>query len=97
MSRTLPWYPLRQNFFFNPSYLSHMFKQQTGGNLSAYIEEIRIKEALKLFRTQKLSIGKVARMVGYNDPNYFSKIFRKRTGFSPAAYAKQDGGNDDVQ
>ena len=40
------------------SYLSHMFKQQTGGNLSAYIEEIRIKEALKLFRTQKLSIGR---------------------------------------
>lgn len=88
---------IASEFFFNPSYLSHMFKQQTGGNLSSYIEEIRIKEALKLFRTQKLSIGKVARMVGYNDPNYFSKIFRKRTGFSPAAYTKQDGGNDNVQ
>ncbi len=74
-----------------------MFKQQTGGNLSHISKKSVLKEALKLFRTQKLSIGKVARMVGYNDPNYFSKIFRKRTGFSPAAYTKQDGGNDDVQ
>lgn len=81
---------IASEFFFNPSYLSHMFKQQTGGNLSSYIEEIRMKEALKLLQMQKLSIGQVARMVGYNDPNYFSKIFRKHTGFSPARYTGQD-------
>lgn len=81
---------IASEFFFNPSYLSHMFKQQTGGNLSSYIEEIRIKEALRLLRMQKLSIGQVARMVGYNDPNYFSKIFRKHTGFSPARYTGQE-------
>ena len=78
-------------FFFNPSYLSRMFKKKTGGNLSAYIEEVRIKEALKLFQSRRLSIAEAARMVGYNDPNYFSKIFKKRTGFSPSFYNTQEG------
>ena len=78
-------------FFFNPSYLSRMFKKKTGGNLSAYIEEVRIKEALKLFQSRRLSIAEAARMVGYNDPNYFSKIFKKRTGFSPSFYSTQEG------
>lgn len=78
-------------FFFNPSYLSRMFKMKTGGNLSAYIEEVRIQKALNLFQSRKLSIAEAARMVGYNDPNYFSKIFKKRTGFSPSFYAAQEG------
>ena len=84
---------IASEFFFNPSYLSRMFKKKTGGNLSTYIEEIRIQEALKLFQSKKISISEAARMVGYNDPNYFSKIFKKRTGFSPSFYASQEGEN----
>ena len=68
-----------------------MFKMKTGGNLSAYIEEVRIQKALNLFQSRKLSIAEAARMVAYNDPNYFSKIFKKRTGFSPSFYAAQEG------
>ena len=84
---------IASEFFFNPSYLSRMFKKKTGGNLSTYMEEIRIQEALKLFQSKKISISEAARMVGYNDPNYFSKIFKKRTGFSPSFYASQEGEN----
>lgn len=84
-------------FFFNPSYLSRMFKKKTGGNLSTYIEEVRIQKALMLFQSRKLSIAEAARMVGYNDPNYFSKIFKKRTGFSPSFYAAQEGDNNALE
>lgn len=73
-------------FFFNPSYLSYLFKQKTGGNLSNYIEEIRVKEALKLLDKGSYTICEISRMVGYNDPNYFTRIFKRHTGFTPNYY-----------
>lgn len=77
---------IASEFFFNPSYLSYLFKQKTGGNLSSYIEEIRVKESLKLLDKGNYTICEISRMVGYNDPNYFTRIFKRHTGFTPNYY-----------
>ena len=73
-------------FFFNPSYLSQLFKKHTKMTLTKYIEKQRIEKACKLLLSFDLSITEIAGEVGYNDANYFSKVFGKRMGFTPTEY-----------
>jgi len=70
----------------SPQYFSRFFKEETGENFIDYLTRVRITEAKRLLKEQKLSIKEVSYHVGYNDPNYFSKIFKKVTGLSPSGF-----------
>lgn len=70
----------------NPSYISQLFKQKTGVNITRYIENVRIEKSKVLLSMMELSVIDVALHVGYNDANYFSKVFKKNTGLSPTQY-----------
>lgn len=70
----------------SPQYFSRFFKEETGENFIDYLTRVRITEAKRLLKDQKLSIKEVSYQVGYNDPNYFSKIFKKVTGLSPSGF-----------
>lgn len=78
-----------KEFYINPSYLSSAFKNKTGTNFSIYIEDLRVKHAIRLLSNSNMDIGEIANEVGYTDPNYFSKIFKKKTGESPSRYLKR--------
>jgi YesN/AraC family two-component response regulator len=45
-----------------------------------------MNKAVELMANAELSIGDVARSVGYEDPLLFSKIFKKLKGESPRQY-----------
>ena len=77
---------LAQQFYLSPSYLSRIFKRETGVNLSTYLQNVRIEAAKTLLRTSDLKSYEVAERVGINDPVYFSRIFKKITGFKPKDY-----------
>lgn len=77
---------LAQQFYLSPSYLSRIFKRETGVNLSTYLQNVRIDAAKTLLRTSDLKSYEVAERVGINDPVYFSRIFKKITGFKPKDY-----------
>lgn len=70
----------------SPSYLRHLFREQTGKTLTEYITELRISEAKKLLRSTDDSILSIALAVGFNDQSYFSKVFQKSVGTSPSRY-----------
>ncbi len=80
---------LADHFHKNASALSHSFAKETGGSLTQYIQQTRIREALRLFQTTDFSVSDVAVMVGYQDFSYFSKVFSAQTGMSPRAYKKR--------
>lgn len=73
----------------NRSYLSLLFKKETGIQFGDYIEQIRIKNAQNLLRTTNKSVSEVAEFVGFSNQNYFTKVFKKATGVSPMKYKKQ--------
>ena len=71
---------------FNPSYLSRLFKQVMGMNLSDYIGEIRIKKAKQLLENPDLKINAVAEALGYGTATNFTRFFRKVTNMTPQEY-----------
>lgn len=69
-----------------PAYLSTVFRQTVGVNLSVYITTLRIDYAKKLLSDMNYSISDVAQVVGYADSHYFAKLFKKKTGFTPSEF-----------
>ena len=71
---------------FSKTYLSRIFKEETGQNISMYMNKVRIEKA-KLFLTDKsTSLVDVANSVGFEDQSYFTKVFKSIVGTSPKKY-----------
>ncbi len=68
------------------SYLSMLFKQETGTNFVTYLNEYRIKKAKTLLSKTNLKIYEVAEKVGFYSPYYFSKVFKETTGLNCREY-----------
>ncbi len=71
---------------FNPSYLSRLFKQACGVNLSEYIEGARIEQAKELLKSDDLKVLEVGARVGYAASPSFTRFFKKATGVTPQEY-----------
>lgn len=70
----------------NPSYLSRIFKLETGNNFVSYLTKIRLEKAKQYLESKKLKVYEVAEKVGYSNYAYFSRIFKKVVGVSPEEY-----------
>lgn len=77
---------LAQKFYFNPSYLSNLFKMYAGMSYSEYLTTVRIEKAQNLLRQSSSKVYVIASEVGYSDATYFIKIFKKKVGVSPYKY-----------
>ncbi|QMV43942.1 response regulator [Cohnella cholangitidis] len=78
---------LAEKVFLTPSYLSKLFKTETGETLTEYFISVRIERAKELLRDQRaLKTYEVGEKVGYFDPAYFNKIFKKTVGCTPKEY-----------
>jgi len=74
----------------NASYLSALFKKETGQTLTDFINQKRIRQAEQLLAATKLQVQTVAQHCGISDVNYFSKLFKKYTGRTPNEYRKEE-------
>ncbi|MCR2806814.1 response regulator transcription factor [Paenibacillus soyae] len=77
---------LAARFHFNPAYLSRLFKQGSGQNLSDYIEEARIRQAKRLLVSGERRVHEVGARVGYESPHSFTRFFKKATGMTPQEF-----------
>jgi AraC-like DNA-binding protein len=59
-------------------------------NVSAFIRDIRMKEAKRLALTAPdLRVSDLAYQVGFKDPKYFSTCFKKEFGLQPSEFIEQ--------
>jgi len=72
----------------NASYLSTLFKKETGQTVTDYVNRKRVDHAAHLLTTTKLQIQTIAQHCGISDVNYFSKIFKRYTNRTPKEYRK---------
>jgi AraC-like DNA-binding protein len=81
---------LSELYFISPSYLSSLFRQETGATLTDYINLQRINKAAQQLSETSDSISTIAAGVGILDVNYFSKLFKKTLGVTPTQYRKEN-------
>ena len=67
-------------------YLSRLFKEETGVKFVVYLNNLRLKHALRLLETTNLKVYEVAEQVGYSNLSYFSTVFKKNFGQNPFDY-----------
>ncbi|MGO4110400.1 response regulator transcription factor [Paenibacillus sp. YAF4_2] len=79
------------HFFYNPSYLSRLFKSKLNQNYLSFVTEIRIDYAKKLLRDPNRLVTDVCTMCGYKSYKHFVKMFRLVAGTTPTDYRKQLG------
>lgn len=72
----------------SPSYLSQLFKTETGLGVSSYITKQRIEYAKELLQTTQLKVEEIAFQLGYTRSNYFGMVFKKETGMTPGSYRR---------
>ncbi|UJF32728.1 response regulator transcription factor [Paenibacillus hexagrammi] len=78
---------LAKRVFLTPSYVSKLFKQETGTTIIEYIISVRMNKAKELLKEQiHLKTYQIGEMVGYRDPAYFNKQFKKVVGLTPKEY-----------
>lgn len=76
----------------NASYLSSLFKKETGKTLTDYVNQKRVEYAIYLLGSTNLPISLVGQRCGIQDDNYFTKIFKKYTTITPKQYRQQNSG-----
>lgn len=82
MDQDISLHTVADRLYVNSSYLSRLFKEETGKPFSTYVLERKMERA----KTALLDGAKVydaAATVGYRDVSYFTKVFRKYWGVTP--------------
>ncbi len=88
MNSNLSLKSLAAQCYISPSYLSNVFKQETGQTLTDYISTRRMERAAKLLLTTNARVAVIAEEVGILDVNYFTKMFKSATGQTPTHYRR---------
>jgi|GEM_PF-729351 len=78
-------------FFYNPSYLSRLFKSKLNQNYTAFVTDIRIRHAQRSLEQPHYSIADICMMCGYKSYKHFVKTFKSVTRMTPTEYRKQLG------
>ena len=71
------------------SYLSRIFKENTGETIIRTINNKRIEKAKAYLRETDYKVYEVADILGFENVTYFSRFFKKHTGMSPKEYKDQ--------
>lgn len=75
--------------FLSRSYFSRLFKDVTGQNFTAYLQNLRITEACTLLKTTDKKVIEILSDVGFKDIKNFNQLFKKITGMTPGEYRKR--------
>jgi transcriptional regulator, araC family len=75
--------------YLSKSYLSKIFKEETGVNLVSFLNKVRIDKSKLLLANSKLSLIDIANLIGFDDQSYFTKVFKSIVGVSPGKYREK--------
>lgn len=70
----------------SPSFLSKVFKDETGIKFVDYSIQLKLEYAKTLLERKNISTEEVSLKVGYSQPQYFIKKFKAQYGITPKQY-----------
>lgn len=72
--------------YVHPTYLSKLFKKETGKNISDFIILYRIEKAKELLLESEDKIYMIAEKTGFKDSKYFNSVFKAKVGITPKRF-----------
>ncbi len=79
---------IAERFQLSAKYVSRIFKEQTGMNVTDYVSKVRIDEAKKMISGTDRNIMHIAEDVGIFSRTTFIRLFKKYEGITPNEYRK---------
>lgn len=70
----------------NPSYLSTLFKKETGVSISEYVLAKRMEAAKNMLKFSSYSYAEIAAALAFSSQSHFTRVFKRQTGYTPKAY-----------
>ncbi|MFD0677423.1 MULTISPECIES: helix-turn-helix domain-containing protein [unclassified Paenibacillus] len=86
---------------FHPTYVSRVFKKETGYSFSEYLAQFRLNISKKWLKETDLKVQEISERLKYNSPAAFIRYFRNMEGVTPGKYrdhvsqGKEDKGGDE--
>lgn len=81
---------ISRSVYMSPSYLSRVFKQETGISVIHYLHHIRVEKSKELLLDPSLSLIDIAFQCGFTSQSYFTSVFKEKTGITPREYRKRN-------
>lgn len=75
-----------RQYHYTLSYISRIFRQETGLSFREYLQKVRIEKSCELLAGSDMRIGEIAQTVGYEDKKFFNRIFKKIVKMTPREY-----------
>ena len=73
---------------YNASYVSTLFVTCAGVNFKTYLDHFRIKKAVDLLRSTRLTVSDIAAQCGYENIRTFNNTFKRVTGQTPREFRR---------
>lgn len=74
----------------NESYLSYLFKRETGVNITEYITSKRMETAENMLRYSDFSLSEISDILNFSSYSHFARTFRKYYNTSPQKYRNEN-------
>jgi AraC-like DNA-binding protein len=70
--------------------ISNAINRATGGNVSQYINQLRVKDACRLLEETDQSVTSIMFESGFQTKSNFNREFRRITGMNPLAWRERE-------
>ena len=71
---------------YSKSYLSRLFREQTGNTIAHYAVGRKIKAAKQLIREGDMNFAEISDRLAFDNPQYFSSVFKRYMGMTPTEF-----------
>ena len=79
---------IAEKVFLSPKYISRIFKEEKGMNITQFMMEYKLKKAAKLLVESNLPLEELVKQVGFSSSNYFIKKFKEKYSITPVQYRR---------
>lgn len=70
----------------SPTYLSRLYKKQSGKSIPDSINDLRLKKSMELLSSTSSKIEDICNSIGFPNEKYFYLFFKKHVGITPTEY-----------